>query len=492
MSEKKITQHAALPNISVGQIEKARLERDFKYFVEKAWPEVDPSAQFKMGWHIAAIAEHLELARDGKIDNLLINVPPRTGKSTLVSVMFHAWWWATEPDIQFLGASYSSDISIRDAVRARGLMQSEWYRKKWNSWNFSGDQNQKNNYMNDKHGRRQSTSVSGSLTGLGGRVLLLDDPHNASEADSDSVVQTTINWYREGFSSRGNDPNNTIKIIIMQRLSERDLSGYILNDSHEKFHHLCLPMMWSEDTHCVNVAIGYEDPRKKIVEEDPLDENKRLLWPSHIDMDGYKKLKDAFGTYGAAGQLDQRPAPRGGGLMKDHYFSIAPAVPKRWRRMCRAWDTAGSTTKQADYSVGVLLAEDYNGFYYILDIVRVREKSSDVYDRIKRTAYGDGVNTDIVIEQEPGASGKMAADIARKTLAGFKCHIVAVSKNKISRFMPFLPIIEAGRVKLVAGKWNKDFISEAIVWPGGKHDDQIDAFGLAIGHIATHKTILVA
>lgn len=481
-----------IPNISVDAIERARLEVDFMYFIEKAWPHVDPSAEYKFGWHIKAIAEHLELCREGKIRNLLINVPPRTGKSTIVSVLFHAWWWATEPNIQFLGASYNTDLSVRDAVRARVLMLSDWYKSHWNDWSFSQDQNQKHNYTNDRHGRRQSTSVDGVLTGLGGRVLLLDDPHNASESESEVLTQRVINWYREGFQTRANDPKNAIKIVIMQRLSEKDLSGFILQHYKGDFDHLCLPMYWSEDTHCVNSRIGYEDPRKALVEKSPNEESKRLLWPEHIDLVSYHTMRRAYGEYGAAGQLDQRPAPRGGGLLKPTYFSVSPLPPKRIKRCVRAWDTAGSSGVASDYSVGVKVAEAYDGHYYILDIIRVKEKSSDVLDRMYRTAIGDGQNVDVIFEQEPGASGKMTAELTRKRLSGFRAQAKYFNKDKITRFMPCLPIIESGKVRLVAGNWNNDFLQEIGVWPGGRHDDQVDAFGMALSHIATYRPILVA
>ena len=168
--------------------EREQCEESLYAFLKKGWKYIDP-APFVGGWHLEAIAEHLQAVTDGQIRRLIINVPPRTSKSSLCSVAWPAWTWAQSrigpcsgPHVQFLFASYAQTLSIRDSVKTRRLLESPWYKRNWGKrFSITSDQNTKIRFDNDKGGYRLATSVDGSLTGEGGSIIVVDDPHNANE-----------------------------------------------------------------------------------------------------------------------------------------------------------------------------------------------------------------------------------------------------------------------------------------------------------------------
>ncbi len=200
-------------------------------FVRQSWHVVEPGVPFIGGWHIEQICEHLEACSGGDLRKLLINIPPRHSKSTIVSVMWPMWEWLTDPAQKFLCASYSGNLSIRDNLKARRLIQSPWYQDRWgHMFRLAGDQNAKQRYENDKTGYRLATSVGGTATGEGGSRLLLDDPHSAQEAQSDAIRESALEWFDVVWSTRLNDPKADVMVTIMQRLHERDISGHIIDD----------------------------------------------------------------------------------------------------------------------------------------------------------------------------------------------------------------------------------------------------------------------
>ena len=191
----------------LAEIDQEQATRSLREFVRQAWPIIEPSTPFVPGWHIDAIIEHLEAITLGHIRNLLINVPPRHMKSLLVSVFWPAWEWIRWPERRLLYSSYAAQLSIRDSVKCRRLIESPWYQERWGDrFALTGDQNTKGRFENDRSGYRLSTSVGGAATGEGGDRIVCDDPHNVQEAESDSVRKGTLDWWDVVMSTRVNDP----------------------------------------------------------------------------------------------------------------------------------------------------------------------------------------------------------------------------------------------------------------------------------------------
>ena len=252
------------------------MRRSLSLFIKKAWSTIEPNRYFYDNWHIDAISDHLQAVVQGDIKRLIINIPPRHMKSISVSVALPAWTWTLDPSKKFLFASYALSLSIRDSVKCRRLIESPWYKSYFGEmFELTSDQNQKQRFENDKTGIRIATSVDGALTGEGGDIILVDDPHNVREAESGIVREAVLDWWNQAMQTRLNDPKNGAFIIIMQRVHENDLTGHILANEYDDWEHLCLPARY-EANHPTPVksSLGFVDPRT---------EEGELLWKDRID-----------------------------------------------------------------------------------------------------------------------------------------------------------------------------------------------------------------
>lgn len=291
-------------------------------FIRQAWHVVEPATPFIPGRHLDLIVQHLEAVTHGQIRQLLINIPPRHMKSLAVSVFWPVWEWITWPHRRFLYASYAQSLSVRDAVRSRRLIESHWFQSRWRDrFALCGDQNQKMRYDNDKGGCRIATSVDGSATGEGGDRVVADDPHNVTERESNAIRSATLEWWDQTMSTRLNDPKTGARIIVMQRVHEKDLSGHVIEQ--RGYVHLFLPAEFEPGRKCVTS-----------IDADWRTKEGDLLWPARFTESEIVDFKLRLGPAGYAGQFQQRPAPAGGNRFKQEWFryyrriDAVPASPR--------------------------------------------------------------------------------------------------------------------------------------------------------------------
>lgn len=236
---------------TVADIATERARRSLRAFVRQAWHVVEPATPFVASWHIDAICDHLQYVRDvvtGRVVrqkpgsyNLLINMPPRMMKSLTVSVFFPAWCWIEDSWLRFIYSSYSQNLATEHSVATRLVIESPWYQERWGDrFALAGDQNLKTRFANDRRGYRIATSVEGMGTGVGGHIVVADDPHNVKQAESEAIREGVLVWWDRTMSTRFNDPKRGARIVVMQRVHERDLSGHVL--AQGGYDHLCLPM----------------------------------------------------------------------------------------------------------------------------------------------------------------------------------------------------------------------------------------------------------
>nr|MBP9778392.1 hypothetical protein [Rickettsiaceae bacterium] len=201
-------------------------------FFKAAWPYIEGNMPYVDSWHIRAIAEHLEAVYARQIKKLIINVPPRTGKTNLISVAFPAWVWIHNPSERFLTVSCVNSLSLEHAQKNRALLESNWYQDNWGyRFPLLKDQNVKSFFQNTKTGYRQSTSVVSKTVGKGGSIIIIDDPNDPGDL-SEVKRENVINWWTQRMSTRSNNPANDCRIVVQQRTHENDLTGYIRkNDS---------------------------------------------------------------------------------------------------------------------------------------------------------------------------------------------------------------------------------------------------------------------
>ena len=448
-------------------------------FVREAWHLLEPDAVYVHSWHIDAICQHLEAVTTGKINRLLINVPPGSMKSLLVSVFWPAWEWAHGfASYRYIATAFSEDATKRDNRRMRDLVASDWYRTLWP--NIELTRKGETSFANSATGFRES-SPFGSLTSKRGDRLIIDDPHSIDTAESEHERQETTRRFREGALNRLNDQKRSAIVVIMQRLHERDISGVILDLMGSEFVHLCLPMEFEVKRRC-ETKIGFRDPRTYEGE---------LLDPIRFPKDVTRALQSDMGSHAYAGQYQQRPSAREGGMFKRHWFTVVDEVPQSLRTVkARRWDLAASLAiggADPDWTAGVLMSTQGNGLFYVEDVIRFRETGAAVRRAIKNTASIDGRATYIVVPQDPGQAGKdQAASIIGEN-AGYRIEAERETGSKDVRAEPFAAQCEAGNVFLKRGPWNDAFINELCNFPTGSNDDQVDAAAGAFTKIAQGK-----
>lgn len=452
----------------------------------QAWHVLEPATKFIDNWHLYAMCEHLEACYRGEIKNLIINVPPRHQKSLLVSVFFPMWVWTMKPSTRWIYASYSQDLSTRDSLKCRNLIRSPWYRELYGHvFHLTSDQNVKTKFENNKTGFRQATGVGGFGTGEGAEFLVADDPHKVQEAESDVELENVYIWWTETMSSRFNDPENFCQIIVMQRVHEKDLSGRMLARDYG-YEHLCIPFRY-EDTEQARsrvTCLGWKDPRTV---------DGELIDKVRFSEETAAKFEKKLGAYGAAGQLQQRPAPRSAGIFRRSDFQVRRVLPHNIVRIVRYWDKA-FTEGGGAYTVGVLMGITANDDYWMLDVVRGQWESKGRDDVILATARWDNENFGFVetyFEQEPGDTGKSSVRILRKKLKGFHSEGDRPTKDKVLRARPLSSQVQGHNVYLLESipeareeqekyfrdraDWNEDFLAEYEKFPRGTYKDQVDA-----------------
>jgi hypothetical protein len=469
-------------------------------FIRQGWHVPEPQTPFVDGWHLGAICEHLEAITRGEIRNLILNMPPRHMKS-MALVFWMVWEWTFQPWVRWLFSSYDGKLSIRDSLKCRRLIQSPWYQERWGHvYRLTGDQNTKGRFENDQTGYRIATSVDGAATGEGGDRIIVDDPHNVREADSDDVRESAITWWRESMSSRGNDPKTVAKLIVMQRIHEKDLSGTMLELGG--YDHLMLPAEY-EPARAKVTSLGWADPRTKAGE---------LLWPDRFGPPEIAALKLELGSYGAAGQLQQAPAPAAGGIVKKEWWRFYETTPPVFNEEWISWDMAfKGKDDDADYVVGTVWGR-LGAQFYLRDLVRAQLEFNE-------TQKG----TVVLAKTWPRIPGKLVEDKAngpaiisslRRVLPGLIAYEPPGALP--GRVRAVAPYIEAGNVLLpgeglarrrfeywrkvaserdswlpladVVPDWVDRWIHEWAVFPKGANDDQVASGCQALERMAVGAT----
>ncbi|CAB5219879.1 Archaeophage PsiM2, terminase large subunit [uncultured Caudovirales phage] len=528
------------------ELDRVDCEDNLYTFLKHAWKYIDAS-EFTEGWPIEAIAEHLQAVVDGDIRRLIINIPPRMGKSSITSCAFPAWTWAqpwksptSGPGVQFLHASYAQQLSLRDSVKCRRLIESPWYRQLWgDKFKLTSDQNTKGRFDNDQNGSRLSTSVGSALTGEGGSIIVVDDPNAAQEAFSEATIASTIEWWDSALSTRLNDPKTGAFVVIQQRLSEEDLTGHIMSKDHGEWTHLCLPMRYEWQRHSYT-SIGWNDPRGLSADGDPLveviaggervavspeaqiileDKEGELLWPDRFGEREVEILEKQLGPWAAAGQLQQRPEPKGGGIIKrDWWQPWESASYPNMDMIIATLDTAYTAKTENDPSAmtvwGVFSSEnsvqgtmhagsrhgervEYERQYtetapkvMLMYAWQGRFELHDLVLKVSETCRSMKVDT-LLIENK--AAGHSVAQEIRRMYGGekFGVHMFdPKSQDKLSRLYSVQHLFAEGLVYAPIKQWAEMVITQVGQFPKGKHDDLVDTVSMAMRHLRDTGAIM--
>lgn len=469
-------------NITPAHVLAARRElssRSLAEFVRLAWPVIEPGQPYVHGPHIDVMCEALERVANGDCRRLLINVPPGTSKSTICGVFFPMWIWGPKnrPSSRFVGVAHEQTLGVRDNLKCRRLASSEWYQRLWgDTVQLTGDQNTKINFENTATGFRQVATPS-NITGRRGDIVILDDPLSAENANSEAEREKVNLWFREALPTRLNNPDTSAIIVVMQRLHERDVSGLILAEQLG-YEHLMLPMRFERDR---------ADPKDWRTDEG------ELLFPARFSPDTVDELEKTLGPYATAGQLQQRPAPREGGLFKPSWFEPISALPSGIPRRVRAWDLAATkkaTSNNPDWTAGMKMSKWPNGWFVVEGVKRLRGSPMEVENTVLQTAALDGSSVTVRMTQDPGQAGKAQSEQFVRKLAGYPIVTKTATGDKSTRATPAASQAEVGNIKIlrtgdpVTDAWIQPFLDEIAIFPAGAHDDQVDVLADCVNELA--------
>jgi predicted phage terminase large subunit-like protein len=441
------------------KILKYKCENDLLFFTRYIYKE-NTRRNFIIAPHFVNIANTLEEVVKGNIKRLIINIPPRYGKTELAVKCFIAWSLAKNPQSKFIHLSYSDSLALDNSSQTKEYIESDAFQKFW-EMKLKKDAQSKSKWFNDFGGGVYATASGGAITGFGAGVteakefsgaIIIDDPLKPDDALSEVKRKAINERFNNTIRSRVNDRETPI-IVIMQRLHEDDMSGFLLNGgSGEEWTHLCLPA---------------------------LDKENKPLWEDKHSFAELEQIRQA-NRYNFSGQYMQTPSPEEGGEWRKDWFKIVnkndvPIVE---------WDMFidGAYTKDTKNDpTGIQIGARIGQYYYILSSIDKYLEMPELIKFIPEHINALGIKVKMIYV-EPKASGKSIKQLIQSqtslNITELKSKFVSVSK--IERARSASPYIEGGRVKLVNGSWIEHFLHQIAVFPNGKHDEHIDltAYGI--------------
>lgn len=474
------------PIVLLDAVKRAKLQRQAEEsladFAIQAWHVLEPASELKWGWALEAICDHLEAVSEGDITRLVMNVPPGSMKSLLTGVLFPAWEWGPRrmASLRYLSTAHKQDLAVRDNLKCRRLIQSPWYQERW-PIKLTGDQNAKTKFENDRTGFREAMAFT-SMTGSRGDRVILDDPLSVDDANSEAALLAAESTFREALPTRVNNDKSAI-IVIMQRLHERDTTGIILKEGLP-YVHLCLPMRYEASRKC-STRIGFTDPRMTEGE---------LMFPDRFPEATVLELEKTLGDYATAGQLQQRPSPAGGGILKPEFFALWPKdddLPV-FDYVVQSLDPAYTEKTTGDPSAfqvwGVFTHKGKRGAMLLdawaehLGYPQLRAKLVEEWHSVYgKTGSRKGKKADVLLIEQKASGQSLIQDLRQANLPALP---YMPSTDKVSRAHQASPILELGCLWLPESRkdpgkpvsWARSFIREMEIFPNGEHDDQVDAF----------------
>ena len=418
--------------------------------------------------------------------------------SLTASVFFPTWSWTHSPETKWLTASYSDRVAARDAKRGRRLLESKWYQDRWSDvWQPIEGSWTDHDYRNSHAGFRFATTVAGSATGEHAHIQLVDDPLKPLDAshrrtDTNALI-ACIEWWDETMSSRVVDPITSRRVVLMQRLHDRDLSAHVLKTGG--YEHLCLPMiaekkclivvphkctmaMNAQDVDLPPTSVGFKDTR----EED------ELLWPARFPAAVVENRKIEMAEAWSA-QDQQRPSAKEGAIIKRDWIRTYTKLPEKIDARVMAWDMSFKKTKAGSYVVGQVWYRSKDSFY-LVDQVRRRMGFSDTSEVFLAFCKKHSNVLNRLVEDKANGSAIIDA-LNRKVVGGIKEEPAAGSKE--SRLEAVSPIFRAGQVYLPdksIAPWIVEYIEEIVNFPRAAHDDQVDTTSMALNNLAGARVIV--
>ncbi len=480
------------------EIQAARARNSFAIFAKEAWHIIEPGKAYVGNWHLEAIAEHLQAVLEGDIKRLLVNMPPRHGKSSYISTLIHPWSWLHNPSLRWLCASYALNLATRDNLKCRRIIKSSWFQDRYGHiFTLTKDQDAKMKFENDKSGYRQAVSVgSAGTTGEGGDILLIDDPHPIEQKRSDIKRETVLDWFANTWSSRLNDEKSGAMIVVGQRVHTQDVSGYILEgNTGQEWVHLNLAAEYEPGSACRTYF-----PMSGKTWQDPRKEEGQLLWSEKFGSDVIARKKRQHGPLGYAALYQQRPVSAGGNIFQSknqRYFTIdyttecylletprgvKPIPFKDCWNLCTV-DLAISEKQSADYTVFAAYAVTPYKDLLLLEIVREHFPFNEQLDQL--ILFHEKYGFSLAAVESVAYQLAMVQSARDKGLPAQEFH---PPSDKVTRSSTASIWDSNGKCyNLKNAHWLFEYEKEILDFPKAPKDDQVDTKSMAAIVVCTRK-----
>lgn len=445
---------------------KTILQNDFGTFVEKCFRELNPSTQFIPNWHLDLMALRLEDCRAGNNNKFIINIPPRYMKSITVTVAFTAWLLGHDPSTKIICLSYGKELSDKHSRDFITIVTSDWYQSLFPKMKIA--RQTIDEVTTTSQGFRMSTSVGGVLTGRGADYLIIDDPIKPEEAISDTQRKGVNDWYSHTLISRLDSKEKSRIIIVMQRLHQDDLTGYVTQK--ENYGVLSLPAIAEQDeTHRITNIYGSYTKIRKTGEP---------LHPERESLEIIQNIKASLGEYNFAGQYQQSPVPKGGGMVKEEWFKPYEPhqLPEGFDLIVQSWDTANKENEFSDYSVCVTFGIKDKKIY-LLNVFRKRLD----YPNLKRAVMEQhqAFKSTVILIEDKASGTQLIQELKYAGIYQVKGY--KPEGDKKMRMHAQTGMFENGFVYLPKeAHWLGEYTSEITTFPYGRYDDQADATSQAL------------
>ncbi len=423
---------------------------------------------YRAARHLYKLAAALERVASGETRRLMVTMPPRHGKSEMVSVRFPAWYLGRNPDRRIILASYAADLAQRFSRQVRQVVTGEAFGAVFPAVSLATDTRSVEAWdlALPARGGMKSVGVGGPITGFGAHLLLIDDPvKNREEADSEVTRQSVWDWYTSTAYTRLEE--QAAVVVVMTRWHEDDLAGRLL-------------------------AAQDLDPRAdrwEVLHMPALSEDGAALWPGKYDAEELARIRANVGPRDWEALYQGRPRPAEGATFRREWFRVVDHAPAglRW---VRYWDLAASTKTLADYTASAACALGDDGTLYVRDVIRGRWEWPDAQRVIVQTALAE---PEVTVGIEKAGFQLAAVQSVRRdrSMVGVTVREVEVDRDKLSRALPWAARAEAGKLALVRGAWVQEFVGECLSFPVGAHDDQVDAVSGCVQMIARGRKLEV-
>lgn len=448
----------------------AILRQDLSAFAAKSFATLEPGREYVHNWHLDHMAWQLGRVARGEIRRLIINVPPRSMKSIMVSVAFTAWVMGHDPAKRVMCISYADEFARKLAGDTLTVMKSPWYQRLFPGFALASGRPALTDIRTTAQGFRFAAGMNGSVLGRGADLLVIDDPIKASDAVSAAERRRVAETFDNTLYTRLNDKRTGAIVIVMQRLHEDDLVGHVLGRGGA-WEVASIP------------AIAPVDASYRLGERPGAVLHRRagdLLDPVREPREVLEELRRAQGSLTFSAQYLQAPVPLEGNIVKREWMRPYTVEPAEFDLVIASWDTASTLGETSDWSVGTVWGAKGLDFY-LLDRVRGRFEAPDLRREIIALARRWRVNQTLVEDTELGRA--VCQDLRRaKEISAVLCR---PKIDKEARIVAQSARFEAGQVFVPAEKtWYAEWLHELLAFPNGRHDDQVDSTSQALHYLS--------